>query len=219
MARLVIFGAGDIARLAHTYFTQDSPYEVVGFVTDGEHRKADSFLGLPWIDVDRLDARFPATEHEMFVALSYTQMNRARATKYAAMKEAGYRLASYVSSRCTYLSSVAPGDNCFILEDNTIQPFVTIGNNVTLWSGNHIGHDSTIGNHCFITSHVVVSGHCHVADYCFIGVNSTLRNSITIGEATLIGAGSIVMRDTQPKSVYVPERTKVFSKTSDEIEL
>ena len=219
MAQLVIFGAGDIARLAHVYFTRDSPHDVVGFVTDAEHRKADDFRGLPWIDVERLNDRFPPSEHDMFVALSYSKMNRRRAGRYLAMKEAGYRLATYVSSRCTYLSETPPGDNCFILEDNTVQPFVTIGNDVTLWSGNHIGHDSTIGDHCFVTSHVVISGHCHVSAYCFIGVNSTLRNSITIGEATLIGAGSIVMKDTRPKSVYVPERTKVFSKTSDEIEL
>ena len=30
MAKLVIFGAGDIARLAHHYFTHDSPHEVAG---------------------------------------------------------------------------------------------------------------------------------------------------------------------------------------------
>src|SRR5690349_11060004 len=184
MARIVIFGAGDIARLAHVYFTHDSPHDVVAFVTDSEHRTADTFLELPWIDTEQLSSRFPPSEHEAFVAISYAKMNRVRAAKYAAMKDAGYRLASYVSSRCTYLSASAPGDNCFLLEDNTIQPFVTIGNDVTLWSGNHIGHDSTIDDHCFISSHVVVSGHVHVSPYCFIGVNATLRNSITIGEAS-----------------------------------
>ena len=219
MARLVIFGAGDIARLAHRYFTSDSPHDVVGFVTDREHRQGETFLGLPWIDVEQLSTRFPPSEHEAFVAISYAKMNRVRAGKYAFMREAGYRLATYISSHCTYLADAAPGDNCLILEDNTIQPFATIGNNVTLWSGNHIGHDSRIGDHCFISSHVVISGHVTVGAYSFIGVNATLRNSITIGDATLIGAGSVVMKDTRPRSVYVPDRTKVFSKTSDAVDL
>jgi sugar O-acyltransferase (sialic acid O-acetyltransferase NeuD family) len=219
MARLVIFGAGDIARLAHHYFTADSPHEVVAFATDGEHRTADSFRGLPWVEVAELPNRFPPSEHEAFVAISYARMNRVRAVKYVAMRDAGYRLATYVSSRCSYLSDSAPGDNCFILEDNTIQPFVTIGSNVTLWSGNHVGHDSQIADHCFISSHVVISGHVNVGAYSFIGVNATLRNSITIGEASLIGAGSLIMKDTRPRSVYVPDRTKIFSKSSDEIDL
>ena len=219
MAKLVIFGAGDIARLAHHYFRHDSPHEVAAFVVDRAFRQGDEFQGLPLIDAEDATERFPPGDYDMFVAMSYAKMNAVRAEKYASMKAAGYRLVSYVSSRCSYLSQTPPGDNCFILEDNTIQPFVTIGNNVTLWSGNHIGHDATIEDHCFITSHVVVSGHVRIGTRTFIGVNATLRNSITIAPQTLIGAGAIIMKDTKAKEVYMPERAKRFVKSSDEIDL
>jgi len=219
MAKLVIFGAGDIARLAHHYFTHDSPHEVAAFVVDRAFRQGDAFQGLPLIDAEDVTDRFPPSDYDMFVAMSYAKMNAVRAEKYATMKAAGYRLVSYVSSRCSYLSQTPPGDNCFILEDNTVQPFVTIGNNVTLWSGNHIGHDVTIEDHCFITSHVVVSGWVRIGTRSFIGVNATLRNSITIAAETLIGAGAIIMKNTKPKQVYMPERAKLFPKSSDEIDL
>jgi sugar O-acyltransferase (sialic acid O-acetyltransferase NeuD family) len=219
MAKLVIFGAGDIARLAHHYFTHDSPHEVAAFVVDRAFRQGDAFQGLPLIDAEDVTDRFPPNDYDMFVAMSYAKMNAVRAEKYATMKAAGYRLVSYVSSRCSYLSQTPPGDNCFILEDNTVQPFVTIGNNVTLWSGNHIGHDVTIEDHCFITSHVVVSGWVRIGTRSFIGVNATLRNSITIAAETLIGAGAIIMKNTKPKQVYMPERAKLFPKSSDEIDL
>src|SRR5207247_8343033 len=134
------------------------------------------------------------------------------AEKYRAARDLGYRLATYVSRRCTFLSETPPGDNCFILEDNTIQPFVTIGNDVTLWSGNHIGHDSVIEDHCFLASHIVVSGHCRICNHCFIGVNATLRNSITIAPETLVGAGAVIMRDTVEQGVYLPERARLFDK-------
>ena len=219
MPKLVIFGAGDIARLAHHYFTHDSPHDVAAFVVDRAFRQGDEFQGLPLIDAEDATRRFPPGDYDMFVAMSYAKMNAVRAEKYANMKATGYRLVSYVSSRCSYLSQTPPGDNCFILEDNTIQPFVTIGNNVTLWSGNHIGHDATIEDHCFITSHVVVSGHVRIGTRSFIGVNATLRNSITIAPETLIGAGAIIMKDTKAKEVYMPERAKRFVKSSDEIDL
>jgi sugar O-acyltransferase (sialic acid O-acetyltransferase NeuD family) len=219
MARVLIFGAGDIARLAHYYFTHDSPHEVAGFVVDRSYRTGDSLLGLPLVDAEEQATRFPPAQFDMFVALSYAKTNALRAEKYAQAKAAGYRLVSYVSSRCTYLSQTPPGDNCFILEDNTIQPFVTIGNNVTLWSGNHVGHDSTIEDHCFIASHVVVSGHVRIGTRSFIGVNATLRNSITIAPESVIGAGAVIMKDTQPKSVHVAARATPLSKSSDEIDL
>jgi sugar O-acyltransferase (sialic acid O-acetyltransferase NeuD family) len=219
MANVVIFGAGDIARLAHYYFTHDSPHDVAAFVVDREFRQGREFLGLPLTDWEDAPAAYPPGDFLLFVALSYARMNGLRADKYLAAKAAGYNLASYVSSRCSYLAQTPPGENCFILEDNTVQPFVTIGNNVTLWSGNHIGHDSVIDDHCFIASHVVVSGHVRVGPRSFIGVNATIRNSVTIAERSLIGAGALIMSDTRPGGVYVAERTKPFQKSSDQIEL
>ncbi len=219
MAKLVIFGAGDIARLAKFYFDTDSEHEVVAFTVDRAYRTADEFQGLPLIDFEDLPARYPNDAYKLFVALSYAKMNQVRQAKYEAAKALGYELVNYVSSRCSMLTQFPIGDNCFILEDNTIQPFVTIGSNVTLWSGNHIGHDSVIGDHCFISSHVVVSGHVEVGSHCFIGVNATLRNSIRIAPMTLIGAGAVIMKDTKAKGVYLPQRAELFSKASDEIEL
>ena len=219
MKKLIIFGTGDIAKLAHYYFSCDSEYEVTGFTVDKEYMTADVFLGLPVVDFENIVEYCPPATHKVFVALSYAKMNRVRAQKYFKAKEMGYELATYVSSRCTFLTDKPVGDNCFILEDNTIQPFVEIGNNVTLWSGNHIGHDSVIEDHCFLASHIVVSGNVRIDQYCFIGVNATLRNSITIARETLVGAGAIIMKDTVEKGVYVPEKTELLNTKSDRIKL
>jgi sugar O-acyltransferase (sialic acid O-acetyltransferase NeuD family) len=219
MSKLVIFGAGDIARLAHYYFTRDSQHEVAAFTVDEKYRQADTFLDLPLAPFEKLVQHYPPQDYKMFVALSYARMNKLRAEKYHQAKDNGYELVSYVSSRCSFLTDHPVGDNCFILEDNTIQPFVKIGNDVTLWSGNHIGHDAVIEDHCFLASHIVVSGYVRIRNNCFIGVNATLRNSITIAPETLIGAGAVIMKDTVEKGVYLPQRAELFKKQSDEIEL
>src|SRR5215216_3253483 len=160
MAKLVLFGTGDAARVAHFNFTRDSDHDVVAFTLDRSYRTDERFCEMPLVDFEDVTTLYPPSEFKMFVAIGYSRMNKLRAEKYEAAKKAGYELVNYVSSRCTLLTENPLGDNCFILEDNTIQPFVTIGNNVTLWSGNHIGHHSRIQDHCFISSHVVVSGNC-----------------------------------------------------------
>jgi sugar O-acyltransferase (sialic acid O-acetyltransferase NeuD family) len=217
--KLVLFGTGDIARLAHVYFTTDSSYDVVAFTVDRPYCESDQFRDLPLVPFDEIEARYPPATHAMFIALSYAKMNRLRMAKYGEAKARGYRLATYVSSRCTFLSEHAVGDNCFILEDNTVQPFVKIGSNVTLWSGNHIGHDAIIDDHCFLASHIVVSGRVRIGEACFIGVNATLRNAITIAPRTLIGAGAVIMKDTTEGAVYLAPRPTVAEKRSDEISL
>jgi sugar O-acyltransferase (sialic acid O-acetyltransferase NeuD family) len=212
--KLIIFGSGQIAQLAHFYFSTDSSYEVVAFTVDPAFLTEPTVYGHPIITFDQVADLYPASDHEMFVALSYSKLNALRAEKFEAAKAMGYTLASYLSSKATYLSQNAPGQNCFILEDNTIQPFVTIGDNITLWSGNHIGHHSVIGDHCFIASHVVISGGVTIGDYCFVGVNATLRDHITIGERCVLGAGSLILSNAEPNGVYIgsaSERSKIPS--------
>jgi sugar O-acyltransferase (sialic acid O-acetyltransferase NeuD family) len=211
---LVIFGAGDIAQLAHRCFSVDSNYEVAGFSVDEIFIREPSFCNLPVVAFEKLVERFPPKDFDLFVALSYSKLNALRKEKYLAAKSKGYCLASYVSSAATVQNDGFIGENCFIFEDNTIQPFVRIGNNVTLWSGNHIGHHSSIGDHSFLASHVVVSGGVAIGEQCFIGVNATLRDHISIGDRCVIGAGALLLSDAEPGGVYIgaaTERSKVPS--------
>jgi sugar O-acyltransferase (sialic acid O-acetyltransferase NeuD family) len=148
------------------------------------------------------------------VALSYSKLNQVRAQKYYAVKEKGYTLPNLVCSRLVSWGDTEIGDNCFIFENQTIQPFVKIGRNVTLWSGNHIGHHSTIGDHCFLTSHVVVSGHVNIGPFCFFGVNCTIRDGLTIAPGTVLGAGATVVKDTVESGVYVGKPAELKSQES-----
>lgn len=211
---LVIFGTGQIAELAGFYFANDSSYEPVAYTVDGAYLEGDRFQGLPVVAFEDLAQRFPPGDVEAFVALSYAKVNAVRTAKVAAMRAAGYRCASYVSSRATTFPGFSVGENCFILEDNTIQPFAQIGDNVTLWSGNHIGHHSIIEDNCFISSHVVISGGVRVGRGTFIGVNSTVRDHVSIGEQCVVGAGSLILADAEAQGVYVAlaaERSRVPS--------
>lgn len=199
--KLVIVGAGETANLAHYYFTNDSDYKVVAFSVEKAYLTTDNYKGLPVVALEELEKLYPPTEYMAFVAAGSADLSKLRTKLYYICKEKGYSLASYVSSHAFVGNNVIFGDNCFIFEDNTIQPFVKIGNNVTMWSGNHVGHQSVIGDHCFITSHVVISGYVKVGKNCFIGVNSSIADNIEIGDYCLIGLGSIIPKSIESYSI------------------
>ena len=217
MKQLVIFGAGQIAEVAHYYFEHDSDYRVAGFTVDPEYIEKDTLFELPVVSFEDVDSRFPPGRYDMFVAISFARVNQLRAEKMEAVKAKGYTCPSYVSSKATTWPDLKVAENCFILEDNTIQPHVTIGCNVTLWSGNHVGHHTVIGDHCYVTSHVVISGSVTLGDYSFLGVNSTIRDNITIGRANVIGAGCVILSDTQDYQVFRGEETKPSRVPSDRL--
>lgn len=193
---VVVIGIGDFARLGRFYLEHDSDYRVVAHSLSAELLDGSSnFLGLPLVALDDLTKAYPPDEVELMIGIAYSRVNRNRREMFEAVKGLGYRVISYVCSRAITWPDLTVGEGAFIFEANVIQPYVRIGINSVLWSGNHIGHDSTIGDHVFVASHVVVSGNCRIGDNTFIGVNATLRDGITIGANCVIGAGTLVLND------------------------
>jgi len=218
MNKVVIFGNSLFSEVVYTYLTHESDYEVEAFTADSKYISKPTFLGLPIKPFKSIEKYYPAENYSMFIAMGYKKLNKRRASIYEKAKKKGYDLITYIHPKVKIWPNNTIGENSFIFEDNTIQPYVRIGSNTILWSGNHIGHHSSIGNHCFISSHVVVSGNCKVGDYSFLGVNSTLRDSVSIGKSCIIGAGALIMKSTKDNELYVEKRTKPNARKTNEID-
>lgn len=202
MSKIVIFGIKDFSELAHYYLEHDSPHEVVAFSVNRDYLPEGSvFRDLPVVAFEEVQNLYPPSDCMFFAPMSPNNMNRDREEIYNTIKGKGYNCISYVSSKATVFDNEI-GDNCFILEDNTIQPFTKIGNNVVLWSGNHIGHHGVIHDHVTFTSHVVMSGHCDIGSYSFFGVNSTLRDGLCIAEGTFVAMAAAIVQDTEAWGAY-----------------
>lgn len=207
---LILFGGDpDLIELTKFYFETDAGCQVAAVTMDPRYITESSLLGLPVVSFEDIERQRPPSEYDLFVALSYSKVNANRRAKCEEARAKGYSLPSYVSSRATTFSTLEHGYNCFILEDNTIQPFAKIGNGVTLWSGNHIGHHSVIGDYCFITSHVVISGAVRIGEQSFMGVNSTVNDSVSIGRECVIGSGSLVAKDVPDFSVLSAQPAEI----------
>jgi sugar O-acyltransferase (sialic acid O-acetyltransferase NeuD family) len=200
---LILVGAGEFARIACEYFRHDSDYDVQGFAVERPYLQQTELDDLPVVPYETLEQSHPPDEVDAFVAVPATQLNRLRTRFYLDAKRRGYRLARYVSSRAFVWRNAEIGENSFIFEHNTIQPFVRIGANCVLWSGNHIGHRTVVEDHVFIASHAVISGYCRIGSGSFVGVNSTFNDGVAVAADNVIGSGALVVRDTEPGRVYV----------------
>ncbi len=209
--QLIIFGTGEIAQLAHFYFAHDSNYKVVAFVADDECVNSDNFHNLPLIKKSELLNAYPIEEYAVHVALSYKKLNQIREAKYIEVKGMGYEMPSYVCSKSVFWDDLNIGDNCFILENQTIQPTVKIGNNVMIWSGNHIGHASAIGDHSYISSHVVIAGHCTIGERCFLGVNSTIKDFTKVGSDVFVAMDASVVSNVKDGEMVISAKSEIHS--------
>ena len=194
---LIIFGAGETAELAYEYFTQDSPYEVVAFSIDRAYFNEDQFNGLPVVPFDEVTEKYPPSNYCFFVALSSINLNRPRRQKYLEVKDLGYHLASYISSRAQVWRTVTIGENCLVACGTVIQHGAEIGDNVImLGTLNQIAHRAKIGSHTYITASVSVAGYTEIGSSCFLGLGCKIINDIKIADDCYVVAGALIVRDT-----------------------
>jgi sugar O-acyltransferase (sialic acid O-acetyltransferase NeuD family) len=202
--KLVIVGDSAFAEVAFENFEWLSSYSVVAFAVEDAYRKRETLFDRPIVAFESLAESHPPDEHDVYVAIVYTQLNRLRSRLAGAAKARGFRLASFVSPHALVWPNVTLGEHCFIFENNVVQPFVRLGDNVVLWSGNHIGHHSVIRDNVFISSHVVISGFCDIGSNCFFGVNATLGNNVTVGSDCWFGPGVVAARDVPAGTLLKP---------------
>jgi len=114
--------------------------------------------------------------------------------------------------------------NYVVIGDNT-----KLGEGTRIGSFCDIGKDVIIGKKCIIQAHVTISNECRLGNSIFIGPNSSILNdkfphsryltpsiikdnvviggcvtilpSVTIGENSIIAAGSVVTKDILPETV------------------
>lgn len=217
MGKVVLFGNGPVARSAYYSFAYDSPHEVVAFTVDGAFIEEEKLFDLPVIPFEEVESTYSPDEHGMCIAVGYVKVNRLRAERYFQAKEKGYRLLNHISSHTAVGENLAIGDNCRIGTNCIISPSVQIGNNVIIGAGTFIGHDTIIGDHCFIGNCVAVAGGVKIGPYAFLGVSATIRNRVSIARECVVGAGALILQDTNEREVYMGTQADLLPITSDKL--
>jgi acetyltransferase-like isoleucine patch superfamily enzyme len=206
VSKLVLFGLGRGADVAYRFLCRDTEHEIAAFAVDGKYIDRATFHGKPVVPWEDVELHYPPDDYRALVLIGYQRMNDLRRRKYLEAKAKGYVLESYVASNVFRVEDLCVGENCFILDNQSISLDVTIGNNVVMWSSNHIGDLSTIADHAWVSSHVTVAGNVRIGERAFLGIGATISNGITVADATFIGADVLVTDDTRPGSVHVAGR-------------
>lgn len=202
MSDIVIFGSGMVAQVARVYIERHGPDRIVGFTVDAAYKEGDTFDGYPLVAWEELEKHFPPGEVKLLGPMTFKQLNTVRRDRYHEGLQRGYEFTSFIHPD-SHVYTEDIGENCFILEKNTIQPFVTIGNNVMIWSGCHIGHHASIGDGCFIATGTAVGGAATIGKECHISGHAGIVQNLKIGDRCAILNRALVTQDLPDDSVIV----------------
>lgn len=211
-----IFGTTQFAEVLAAYLNMDM--NDGGYIVDEDYiNYAPKLKNL--ISWENFIKTVNPEDCEIYIAIGYNKMNDIRKNIYCKIKNAGYRVGTFIHPSAEVSKYATIGEGSIILEHVTIQPYVKCGICNVFWSNVNICHHTEIGNFNFFAASSAVLGRIKIGNNCFIGCNATIKNEIQIGSMTLIGAGAYVSKSTNEYDVVVPARSITIDKRSTDLKI
>lgn len=179
MKELYIYGASghglvvaDIAR--------DNGYENIIFIDDGENE-------YPTFEDIKNTNNIP-------IAFGIGS-NNIRAKLFKKVKEEGFHVATLIHSSSIISSSVCIEEGTVVMPNVVINTNSTIGKAVILNSSSIIEHECNIEDFVHISPNVALAGNVNIKKLTHIGIGSCVIQGLTVGKNSLIGAGSVIVKN------------------------
>ena len=98
-------------------------------------------------------------------------------------------------------SVVGPGT--VLLAYSVLTAAVTVGSHIAVMPHAVLTHDCILEDYVTIASGVRLGGACRLERGVYLGAGAVIRELITIGSWSLVGMGSVVLRDVPPSEAWV----------------
>lgn len=196
--RLYILGAGGHGKVVVDAALKMNQWEAIYFLDD--QLKGESILGIKVIDVIDNVSEYKADKAEFVVAIGN---NEVREKIQRNLQSQNCKLATIIHPFTSIGSNVSIGEGTVIFAGAVVNPSVNIGEGCILNTSCSVDHDSVIKEFVHLSPGVNIAGTVRIEGKCWLGISATVINDITIPKATIVGAGSIVIKDITKSGIYV----------------
>lgn len=205
--RIVIWGTGGHARVVADVVVCQATYTIAGFLDDlNPIDRRLSFNSAPVLG-GREQLRNLAASNVKHVIIGIgncqSRLEIAEITRYH-----GLNLATVIHPQAIIAKDVYVGNGSLIVAGAIINSGAEIGSNVIVNTAASVDHDCRIEDGAHICPGVRLAGNVVVGQAAWIGIGAVVIEGVRIGARSVIGAGSVVLRDIPDNTVAygVPAR-------------
>jgi sugar O-acyltransferase (sialic acid O-acetyltransferase NeuD family) len=186
-------------------------YRCVGFLDDDERKWGQELLGAPVLGP--LDTANKYGDYFFANGIGSANNFWKKREIIARTQIPRERFETILHPTASISRTANLGRGVVVFQNVTITSNVTIGDHVVILPASVISHDDVIGSYTCIAGGVCISGNVRVGESCYLGSNTSVKDGLKIGDFSLVGMGSVVLRDVAENSVVIGNPARVLRKT------
>jgi len=208
MKKVLLLGGGGHAKCVIDAMREWRLYAPAG-VLDLTERKGDTVLGVKIIGSDAdLPAFYKRGLRLAFVTLGSTGDPARRIALWELAEKAGFKFPNIIHPAAIVSEHARLGEGVYIGPGVIVNAGAAIGDGCIINSGAIVEHDCRLGNFVHLAPGAVLSAGVTVGDRSHIGTGCCTAQYLTIGEDTVVGAGSVVVKSLPGNAVCVGSPAK-----------
>lgn len=219
MKELIIIGAGgfgrEVAWVAERINNESHRWDAVCFMDDDPDTKGKILNEIPIIG--GIDA---AVEHQdaEYVCAVGSSVVRKKIIKRLEALISSVRFATLIDPSVEMSRFIEVGEGTIICAHNILTVNISIGKHVIINLDCTVGHDAQLGNFTTLYPSVNLSGGVVAGECVEFGTGCQVLQYKKVGEHTVIGAGSVVIKDVPSfcTAVGVPAKPIKFIDSEQE---
>jgi sugar O-acyltransferase (sialic acid O-acetyltransferase NeuD family) len=195
MDNIVIIGSSGHAKVLIDIVEQEGRYKIAGLL-DRYRKVGEQTLGYRVLGQEENLPQLTKI-HSLTGAIVAIGDNFIRSKVTARVREVCPDLpfVTAIHPKATIAKDVSVGEGTVIMAGVTINPCCLIGRFCILNTNSSLDHDSVMEDFSSLAPRVTAGGNCRIGGYSAVSIGTVLIHGIHIGEHTVIGAGSTVLKN------------------------
>jgi acetyltransferase EpsM len=199
MKKIIIiggFGNGTVAQSTiEDINSYEKKYEILGYLNDNETGIINNYEVLGKIDKKNIEKYLKFNDVDFYYSLISLKLNFNFLDKLLMLQIPPSKLPTLIHPTCVISRHSNIGYGCCIQPFVSIGPNVKIGNHVQIYAQALVGHGAIIENYSYIANNACIGADVHLNEGAYIGTNASTIEFIKIGKWSVVGMGSVVLKD------------------------
>ena len=186
-------------------------YEIVGLYHYNDERVGENIHGIPIIDSNSNLFKEESLKGRNFaISVGDNKMRKELADK---IREKGGNIPNLIHPSSVVSKYASIGEGVVIHANAVVQADAEIKKDTVLSYNCSVSHNSSIGEACYLAFNSTIGAYVKIQENVLIGQSASIVSGKLeyVGANSIIGAGSVVVRNVEANSIVVGNPAKLLS--------